>query len=446
MIPAARLETAIHLLDLIERERRPADDIIRAYFRPRRFAGSKDRRAIRDRVFGVLRARARLSWHGERAGTAPTPRTWVLADLVLSDGMGSGEVAALFDGSQHAPSPLDEGERTMVDALQGGALNDPAMPEPVAFEVPDWMAPKLKVGLGDAFTDEMAALNIEAPMDLRVALARVTRDQAQSALKKEGVSAEETPLSPAGLRVRAHSDIGRTRPFARGLVEVQDEGSQLLAFLVAAEPSHAVLDYCAGAGGKTLAIADRMGLQGGASAGRLVALDIDKSRMDRMDRRLERAHLEKIVSRHVLCESDPWLDENAGTFDRVLIDAPCTGSGTWRRAPVMKWRLTEDRLSELTTLQDQILDTAAKLVKPGGRLIYATCSLFAEENEDRARAFATRQADFTALPVHKVWAQALPDTPFPGDKGGETGKPGLRLGPAKAGTDGFFVTIFERKS
>ena len=446
MIPAARIETAIHLLDLIETERRPADDIIRAYFRPRRFAGSKDRRAVRERVFGVLRRHARLGQHVIDGGAQPSPRTRVLADLMVTDGMAPGDVATLFDGARHAPAPLNDAERAMIEALAGKVLDDPAFAETTLLEVPGWMAPRLKAALGDDFTPEIAALNQEAPMDLRVALARVTRPQARQALKKEGVQTEETPLSPAGLRVRAHSDVGRTRPFARGLVEVQDEGSQLLAFLVGATPAHAVLDYCAGAGGKTLALADRMGLQGGASAGRLVALDVDGARMSRMDRRLERAGLGDKIERHILAEGDPeheaWAVENAATFDRVLVDAPCTGTGTWRRNPVMKWRLSEERLLELSALQVQILDDAARTVKPGGRLIYATCSLFAEENEDQARAFAARTPAFAALPVADVWAEALPDAPFPG----APGTPWLRLGPARHGTDGFFIAIFARKA
>ena len=444
MLPAARTEAAIYLLGKITDERRAADDIVRAWFQARRFVGSKDRRAIRERVYGVLRRLNRIDWHleqaqtGAQAGAEHTARLRVLADLMLE-----GEDPAVhFDGSPHGPKPLDETEQAVAERLQGRSLDDDAQPLHVRAEIPDWLADKLVPLYGDDFLAEMDALNAPAPMDVRVALARVTRAQAQQSLHKGGVPSKATPLSPMGLRIEAHTDIARTLAFKKGLVEVQDEGSQILSLLVGAKPSMQVLDYCAGAGGKTLAIADRMGLQGGHSAGRLVACDIEEARLKRMDQRLHRARLSDLVERHVLNADDIWAETNAGAFDRVLVDAPCTGSGTWRRHPEQKKRLTEERLSELMKTQDEVLNGAANLVKPGGRMIYATCSLLREENEERLGAFLKTHPDFQVTPIQTVWAETFGEQPCPDM--GET--PYLRLTPAGHGTDGFFVGVLGRKT
>lgn len=444
MTPAARLEAAIYLLDKIATERRAADDIVRAWFQARRFVGAKDRRDIRERVYGALRRLTRLDWHLEQAGDAGgSARRRLLADVALE----GADVNALFDGSPHGPHPLDDAERALAGKLSGKSLDDAAQPSHVRAEIPAWLADRLQPLYGEAFLDEMAALNAPAPMDVRVALARVTRKQAQQALAKEGVPSAPTPLSPLGLRIDAHTDLGRTQAFKKGLVEVQDEGSQLLSLLVGAKPSMAVADYCAGAGGKTLAIADRMGLQGGHSAGRLAACDIDEARLRRMEGRLHRARLLDLVERHALAPGGAWEADNAGAFDRVLVDAPCTGSGTWRRHPEQKKRLTPERLDELIAAQDDVLEGAAKLVRPGGpsgaggRLIYATCSLLREENEERIAAFLARHPDFRALPIAGVWAETLKDVPCP-----DTALAGdfLRLTPRLHGTDGFFVAVLER--
>ncbi|HEY9081065.1 RsmB/NOP family class I SAM-dependent RNA methyltransferase [Magnetovibrio sp.] len=436
MLPAARTEAAIYLLGKITDERRPADDIVRAWFQARRFVGSKDRRAIRERVYGVLRALNRLDWHlGDAEKSA---RTRVLAAIVLE----GGDAAANFDGSPHGPAPLNDSEQLLVDVLTGKQINDPAMPGHVQVELPEWLADKLKPVFGETFMAEMTALNQPAPMDLRVALGRVSRDQAKQALAKGGIKTDLTPLSPMGLRLEAHTDIGRTTAFRKGFVEVQDEGSQILSLLVGAKANMHVLDYCAGAGGKTLAIADRLGLTDGQSSGKLVATDVEAARLERMDKRLARAKLGDKIERHVLSDTDTWAVDHAGTFDRVLVDAPCTGAGTWRRHPEQKKRLTSERLSELMAMQSDVLNNAAPLVKPGGRLIYATCSLLAEENEQRVEAFLESHPNFQLLPIQTVWAETLKKVECP-DMGES---PYLRLTPYRHGTDGFFVAVMARNS
>ena len=447
MLPAARTEAAIYLLGKITDERRPADDIVRAWFQARRFVGSKDRRAIRERVYGVLRSVNRLDWHLEQSGgdTEKTARNRVLAAIVLE----GSDAAANFDGSTHGPKPLDDSEQLLVEVLTGKPLDDPAMPGHVQVELPEWLADKLKPVYAGTFMAEMMALNQPAPMDLRVALGRVSRDQAKKTLAKGGITTYVTPLSPLGLRLEAHTDIARTTAFRKGFVEVQDEGSQILSLLVGAKAKMQVLDYCAGAGGKTLAIADRMGLTDGESKSQLVATDIEAKRLERMDKRLERAKLSDKIERHVLGTDDSWASDNAASFDRVLVDAPCTGAGTWRRHPEQKKRLTEDRLAELTATQDQVLKSAAALIKPGGRLIYATCSLLAEENEQRVEAFLKSHPDFVLLPIQTVWAETLKAVPCPEmvrETEDSAPSPHLRLTPHQHGTDGFFVAVMVRSS
>jgi len=440
MLPAARTEAAIYLLGKITDERRPADDIVRAWFQARRFVGSKDRRAIRERVYGVLRAINRIDWHlGEAEKSA---RTRVMAAIVLE----GGDATQHFDGSTHGPAPLSDGEHLLAEALSGKSLDAPTMPGHVQVELPEWLADKLKPQFAETFMADMMALNRPAPMDLRVALGRVSRDQAKQSLAKAGIKTEPTPLSPLGLRLEAHTDIARTQAFRKGFVEVQDEGSQLLSLLVGAKAGMNVVDYCAGAGGKTLAIADRMGLTDGASKGNLVAADIDEKRLERMDKRLSRAKLTDKIKRHVLGADETWITENTGQFDRVLVDAPCTGSGTWRRHPEQKKRLTPERLEDLMATQTDVLNNAAPLTKPGGRLIYATCSLLKEENEQPLKAFLLTHPDFQVVPIAHVWAETLKKVVFPIEVDDAQDLPDfLRLTPHSHGTDGFFVAVLERQ-
>lgn len=441
MLPAARTEAAIYLLGKITDERRPADDIVRAWFQARRFVGSKDRRAIRERVYSVLRSINRIDWHlGEATKTA---RSRVLTALVLE----GQDPAEHFDGSTHGPKPLEDGEQLLADALKGKQLDDEAMPAHVQVELPEWLSDKLKSVYAGTFMGEMMALNTPAPMDLRVALGRVSRNQAQKTIAKGGIKTYPTAISPMGLRLEAHTDIGRTQAFRKGFIEVQDEGSQILSLLVGAKANMQVLDYCAGAGGKTLAIADRMGLTDGSSKGKLVAADIELKRLERMDKRLSRAKLTDKIERHVLGTDDTWAAENADHFDRVLVDAPCSGSGTWRRHPEQKKRLTPERLEELMGMQDDVLNKAAPLTKPGGQLVYATCSLLAEENEQRIEAFLKGHDEFKVVPIQTVWAQTLKKVDFPIKVDEAQDFPAfLRLTPHSHGTDGFFVAVLERKA
>ncbi|MCC7015949.1 MAG: RsmB/NOP family class I SAM-dependent RNA methyltransferase [Rhodospirillales bacterium] len=445
MTPGARLEAAIEILEQSFAAPLAVDAIAEAYFRRRRYAGAGDRRAVQVRLFGMLRRKARLEWRLERAGAAPSPRALALADLIAGEGLGADEAARLFASSRHAPAPLAEAERTLARALQGHPLDDPAMPDPVRLEYPAWLEPSLRAAFGERRTEEMSALNRPAPLDLRVNAAKATREEALAALAADGVTAEPTPLSPWGLRVKGSVRVGGTRAFKQGLIEVQDEGSQVVAALVGARPGMTVVDFCAGAGGKTLALAAAMscaqraqdrGTRNGRVAGRLIACDTSQVRLERMTARLARAGTETVRRVVLKDENDPALEDFANA-ERVLADVPCSASGAWRRDPLGKWRLTPERLDQYVASQGRILDAAARLVRPGGRLVYATCSVLPEENEAQIASFLERDNRFRIVPIAEVWGETLGGAP-------PVGNQFLRLTPAASGTDGFFAAVLER--
>jgi 16S rRNA (cytosine967-C5)-methyltransferase len=312
-------------------------------------------------------------------------------------------------------------------------LRHPAMPRAVANDLPDWLEPYLEAVYGERLEEEMAGLNAPAPVDLRVNLIKTDRDGARRALAAEKVHAEPTPWSPVGLRLTARAPLSGLAAFKDGLVEVQDEGSQLAALLLGAKPGMRVVDFCAGAGGKTLALAAAM-----KNRGKLVACDTAEWRLERSGQRLRRAGVSNVERRALSTERDPWIKRHAKSFDRVLVDVPCLGVGSWRRNPDAKWRATPNDLAELQIRQHDILASAARLVKPGGRLAYITCSLLREENEAQAERFLEETPDFTLCPAALAWDEAI-GTPCP------AGTDYLRLTPAQHGTDGFFVALFERK-
>jgi len=435
--PGARIAAAIDILSAIEGGERPADDIAADHFRRRRYIGAKDRVQISAHVYAVLRHRSALDWRIKRAShdeVRGEARSRMIAALLLIDGQTQGDLAASFDGDRFRPAPLGAAEARLARGLAGRTLTHPAMPRAVANLLPDWLLPYLEAVYGRRLEDEMAALNLPAPLDLRVNRLKIDRDGARRALAAEHVMAEPTPWSPLGLRLKHRAPLAGTAAFKEGLVEVQDEGSQVAALIADARPGMRVVDFCAGAGGKTLALAAQMG-----NRGKLVACDVAAWRLERAGKRLRRAGISNVERRALEGERDPWVRRHAGSFDRVLVDAPCLGIGSWRRNPDGKWRATPKDLAELVPRQRDILASAARLVRPGGRLIYVTCSLLREENEAQAEAFLAALPDFALYPAARAWAETL---------GGRSpgGDDFLRLTPARHGTDGFFVAIFERKS
>jgi 16S rRNA (cytosine967-C5)-methyltransferase len=424
MTPAGQLAAAIDLLAEIEADARPADAVANSFFRNRRFIGAGDRREVSTLVWGVLRARRHLGWWLEKFGAEATPRLLLSAQALFS-GMSPHKIAMAFTAGRYGPPPLSEAETIVLEKFAGHTLEHPNMPDAVKYEVPDWIFPRLAAQFGPALATEMQAMAATAPLDLRVNALKGTREQAIAALRAENLNAQPTPYSPWGLRLAGRQSITQGAAFRDGLVEIQDEGSQLVALLVDAAPGMRVADYCAGAGGKTLAIAMTM-----ENKGHIIACDVSSARLDGAIKRLRRAGVHN-AERHLLEAGDKWTKRQAQKFDRVLVDAPCTGTGTWRRNPDARLRLKENDLNEILPKQAAILDQAQRLLKVGGRLIYATCSLLREENDMQVDAFLARNAQFKRLPI---------TAPLPESLQGET----LRLTPRANNTDGFFAAVLER--
>lgn len=425
MTPAGQLAAAIDLLGLIEADSRPADAVANHFFRTRRFIGGGDRRAISTLVWGVLRARRHLGWWLDYCRAPQTPRL-LLALQALFSGQTPHKIAMAFVSGRYGPPPLEAEEFAVLEKLSTRTLEHPDMPEAVKFEIPDWILPRLRAQFGPTLAAEIKAMNEPAPLDLRVNLLKTDRENALKALALEGLYAQPTTYSPWGLRLKNRQSVTTGKAFQDGLVEIQDEGSQLIALALDAQPGMRVVDFCAGAGGKTLAIA--MGM---ANKGHIVACDVSAPRLDGAIKRLRRAGVHN-AERHLLEPGDKWTKRQAQKFDRVLVDAPCTGTGTWRRNPDARTHLSEQDLLELTAKQAEILDRAQRLVKPGGKLVYATCSVLREENESQIEAFLARHPSFSPLPL--TMPEAL------------QGQSVLRLSPAQNGTDGFFAAILLRKS
>jgi 16S rRNA (cytosine967-C5)-methyltransferase len=428
--PGARVAATIELLDeIVSRSERPADGVANAFFRTRRFIGGGDRRFVSERVWGILRRYGQLAWWLDRTRHPDrSARAIVAADLILHEGLALEQVVAMFDGGRYRPAPLDELEHRALRQMDGHSLPHPQQPDWVRLNVQEWVAPHLQEAYGDAWGREIAALEMPPPVDLRVNRLKATVEEARAALHREGIETEPMRYSVDGLRLKRRLSVVTSNAFQEGLVEIQDEGSQLVAALVDAQPGMQVADYCAGAGGKTLAIAAGMN-----NKGRVVAMDVLENRLDRSAQRLRRAGAHNVERRAIGEDNAKWLKRQKGAFDRVLVDAPCTGTGTWRRNPDGRWTLRPEDLAELVPKQADILAAASRLVKPGGGLVYATCSVLPAEDERQIEAFLANHPDFSIVPVE---ALDLPPELAAG--------PYLRLSPLRHGTDGFFAAALVR--
>jgi 16S rRNA (cytosine967-C5)-methyltransferase len=356
----------------------------------------------------------------------------MIAALALIEGWSAERIGGAFDGVRYHPKPLSQSERALARSLERHTLEHPSQPDWVRLEVPEWLVEPLRESLGARFERELTALMGEAPVDLRVNTLKASRDEAIKALAAEGIEAGPTRYSPVGLRLAGRAAIAASKAFRDGLIEFQDEGSQLAALMTDARPGQRVCDFCAGAGGKTLALAATM-----VNRGSIVALDVREGRIARAGDRLRRAGVHNVTRRQLEGHRDPWVKRHKVSFARVLVDAPCTGCGTWRRNPDAKWQTRPKDLDELVRLQGEIIDSAARLVNASGRLVYVTCSLLRAENEAQAERFLAQHPDFHLLTAASVWAETVGgDCPASGEM--------LRLSPVSHGTDGFFIAIFER--
>lgn len=424
-----RLAAAIEVLTDMEARHRPAAEALKDWGLSHRFAGAGDRAAIGNIVYDALRRKRSAGW---LAGS-DTPRGMALGALALENGMSAEDIAAAVEGDRFAPEPPTADE---AEALSQHRLAD--APPLVQADCPDWCESLLRETFGEDWIAETAALAARPPLDMRVNTLKSPMNRVASELKQTG--AQETTIAPHGLRIPPIEGAGRhpnvqVEPaFQKGWFEVQDEGSQMAAALAGAWPGMQVLDYCAGAGGKTLALAAAM-----ANKGQIFAHDADKSRLAPIFDRLKRAG----VRNAQVMAGAAGLSGHEGQMDLVLIDAPCTGSGTWRRRPDAKWRLTDRQLEIRTGEQAEILQKAARFVKPGGRLVYVTCSVFDAENGAQIDRFVAANPDFT--PVDHA---AHFDAVFSGrsDKARIAPARGIVLSPHRTGTDGFFVAVLERSS
>jgi 16S rRNA (cytosine967-C5)-methyltransferase len=430
MTPAAHVSAAIDVLGEIRARRRPAADALKDWGLSHRFAGSKDRAAIGNLVFDALRKRASAAFvMGD-----DSPRALMLGALREARGVDLEEIEALFSGAGHAPAPLSAQERERLEtATLDGA------PDHVRGDYPEWLGVRFAAAFGESAAQEGRALAARAPVDLRVNLLKASREQALEKLAH--LRPVPTPLSPIGLRIapdaRGRGPALAAEPaYARGLVETQDESSQLASLLCATKPGDQVLDLCAGGGGKTLALAAQM-----HNRGQIYAYDDDGRRLMAIHERLERAGARNVQVRAPRGKADVLADLE-GRCDAVLVDAPCTGTGAWRRHPDAKWRLAPGALEQRLKGQTALLAKAARFVKPQGRLVYVTCSVLREENEDQIARFLAEHPDFSAVPADEAAKQAgLPELArFASPHGA-----GIRLSPAASGADGFFVAALRRQ-
>jgi 16S rRNA (cytosine967-C5)-methyltransferase len=431
MTPAARLSAAIELIETIDSNRVPAAGALKEWGTAHRFAGSGDRAAIAGLVWDVLRRRASSAWiMGEDSA-----RARLLGMLKLERGLNADAIAVLCDGSRFAPSPLSDAER---NALSSNTLD--GAPAPIAGDYPEWLDPYLEQVFGENRVLEAAAMASRAPLDLRVNTLKAKREKVQASTAHLGTT--PTKWSPNGLRIDISADarnpgIQAEEAFIKGQIEVQDEGSQLAALLSAAKPGEQVIDLCAGAGGKTLALAAMM--QG---KGRLIATDSDKRQLAPIHERLSRAGVHNCDVRTPKGEGEILSDIKASA-DLVMIDAPCTGTGTWRRNPDAKWRIRPGALEVRLKTQAEVLDRASHLVKPGGRIAYVTCSVLDAENGEQIRGFLARHPGFSIIPPAEVTA-ALWDKADDFAAATLRSAEGLLMTPRRTGTDGFYVSILRK--
>lgn len=418
MHPNALLDLSADLIAAVNKLDAPADATVSAFFRHHKGLGQRERAALAETVYALLRERLKFQ-NLAQSGSGPMPRRLALLAWRGSDNFLRG-----------ALSPVEQQWLAQVQAIDSASL----APR-LRHNLPDWLAEPLQARLGDeAFWPLADALNQAAPLDLRVNSLKLKREEAQAELAAAGITAVPTPYSPLGLRIDGKPALNKLPLFTSGGVEVQDEGSQLLALLLAPKRSEMVVDFCAGAGGKTLALGAAM-----RNTGRLYAFDVSGHRLDALKPRLARSGLSNVYPAQIAHERDERIKRLAGKIDRVLVDAPCSGLGTLRRNPDLKWRQSPQSVAELQDKQRAILASAARLVKPGGRLVYATCSLLDAENEVIAAEFTQAHPGFKPLNAAEALAKAQverADELVDGDA--------LRLWPHRHATDGFFAVAWER--
>lgn len=422
MHPKALLDECANLIELVYKFEHPADAVVSRYFREHRSLGPRERATLSDTVYATLRERLKFEWLARSGSGSKWRRLAVLG----------------FPGDRDfLKSALTDVEKNWLDHCD--AVTDADLMAPHRHNLPEWLATALREQVGTEFDALVASLNQPAPLDLRVNVLKKKREAVLAELRQAGLSCEPTPYSPMGIRLQGKPSLAKLPAFVQGDVEVQDEGSQLLALLLDAKRGEMVVDFCAGAGGKTLAIGAAM-----RNSGRLYAFDTSGHRLDALKPRLARSGLSNVHPVAIAHERDDRIKRLAGKIDRVLVDAPCSGLGTLRRSPDLKWRQNPQTVAAQADLQQAILNSAARLLKPGGRLVYATCSLLPAENEAVVAAFGETHPDYEPVPVAGLLETALVPhaTALCTGDGGQM----LRLWPHRHATDGFFAAVWRKKT
>ena len=433
MHPKALLDACAELVGLTLRFEHPADSVVSRYFRDHRGLGPRERATLAETVYTVLRKKL-LFDHFAPSGSGPKERRLAILGFAHSQDevlrrTGKGTTEAQRD---FLKSALSDQERHWLD--QCDTVQTADLLERHRHNLPQWLVDPLKEQLGADFWPYVDSLAVSAPLDLRVNALNDKRADVQKELRLGGLVAQPTPYSPWGLRMDGKPDLAKLPAFARGAIEVQDEGSQLLALVLDAKRGEMVVDFCAGAGGKTLAIGASM-----RNTGRLYAFDTSAHRLDALKPRLARSGLSNVHPAAIAHERDERIKRLAGKIDRVLVDAPCSGLGTLRRNPDLKWRQSPQAVEEMVAKQTAILQSAARLLKPGGRLVYATCSVLPQENEAIAAAFGDANKEFAPLAIGDILTQLKVQ-----DAASLCNGPYLRLWTHRHGTDGFFAAAWQR--
>ncbi len=423
MHPKALLDACAELVRLTLKFDHPADAIVSRFFRDNRGLGPRERATMAETVYTVLRKKL-LFDHLAPSGSGPKERR-----LAILGFYGPGDFLR---------SALSDQEKNWLDQCEKVSPHD--LMERHRHNLPEWLVQPLKDQLGDEFWPMVETLNLGAGLDLRVNTFKAKRADVQKELAKAGIKAVNTPYSPWGLRIAGKPALNKNEAFTRGEFEVQDEGSQLLSMLIDAKRGEMVVDFCAGAGGKTLALGAAM-----RSTGRLYAFDTSAHRLDAFKSRLKRSGLSNVHPAAIAHERDDRVKRLTGKMDRVLVDAPCTGLGTLRRNPDLKWRQNLQAVEEMAVKQTAILQSASRMLKSGGRIVYATCSVLPQENEAIADAFSAANPDFVPLSAGDILAELKVEAAASLCSGGENSQLYLRLWPHRHGTDGFFAAVWQKK-
>ena len=439
MHPNVLINACAELVRLTLTFEHPADAVVSRFFRDNRGLGQRERAALAETVYTVLRKKL-LFDHMAPSGSGPKERRLAILGFAhwQDDEARRKNPKALHGERDFLKAGLSDREQQWLDMCDGIAQAD--LLERHRHNLPEWLVQPLKDQLGDEFWPLAESMAQNAPLDLRVNVLKEKRAEVQKELAQAAIKSVATPYSPWGLRIEGKPALTKLDAFTRGAIEVQDEGSQLLALLLDAKRGEMVVDFCAGAGGKTLAIGATM-----RSTGRLYAFDVSAHRLDALKPRLARSGLSNVHPVAIAHERDERVKRLAGKIDRVLVDAPCSGLGTLRRNPDLKWRQSPQALEELVAKQTAILESAARLPKSGGRLVYATCSMLPQENEAIAEAFTQAHRDFEPLDAGELLAQLKVPEAASLCSGGESGSRFVRLWPHRHQTDGFFAAVWQRK-